>query len=261
MIGRVLGGRRGCLPQRVTSCASCWTAIRWPWLSGRDVDDCRFDGPVVATKLVGVVGNGVPPATPPASSSGRRSRRQRTAHPGGAAKQGGADGSGLRLLYLDECQFHPHLAKGWQQRVVPRRIPAAGTDQRVTYVGALDFCSGIVTTMSAPTGNAQQFQRFVDHLADRWPNDHLVFVLANASTTRPHRSVPGFQRTRTALVFNGSQRTVRTSTSTSSSGCGDSPKRSWRVIGSGTISRKSQRPPNDSSTEHAPTSPHQPIRI
>jgi len=51
----------------------------------------------------------------------------------------------------------------------------------VTYFGALDFCSGIVTTMSAPTGDAQQFQRSIDHVADRWPNDHLVLVLDNAS--------------------------------------------------------------------------------
>ena len=75
----------------------------------------------------------------------------------------------MRLLYLDECHFdtHPHLAKGWQRRGEPRRIPAAGTDQRVTYFGALDNRSSVLATMSAPTGNAERFHAFLDRLVAR----------------------------------------------------------------------------------------------
>lgn len=35
--------------------------------------------------------------------------------------------------------------------------------------------------MSAPTGDAQQFQALLERLTVRWPDDHLVLVLDNAS--------------------------------------------------------------------------------
>ena len=51
----------------------------------------------------------------------------------------------------------------------------------MSVFGALDYRSGIVATMLAPTGNAERFRAFLDTVIGRWPNDDLVLVLDNAS--------------------------------------------------------------------------------
>jgi transposase len=51
----------------------------------------------------------------------------------------------------------------------------------VSVFGALDYASGIVTTLMAPTGDAAQFRIFLDAVSERWPDDDLVLVLDNAS--------------------------------------------------------------------------------
>lgn len=51
----------------------------------------------------------------------------------------------------------------------------------MTFLGALDYRSGVVTTMSAPTGDAEQFLALLERLTARWPDHHLVLVLDNAS--------------------------------------------------------------------------------
>lgn len=51
----------------------------------------------------------------------------------------------------------------------------------MTYFGALDYRSGVLATMSAPTGNAERFHTFLDRLVARWPAEQLVLVLDNAS--------------------------------------------------------------------------------
>jgi len=73
------------------------------------------------------------------------------------------------------------LAKGWQRRGAPRRIPAAGTDRRVRVFGALDYGAGDLATALAPTGDAARFRAFLDQVLARWPNGNLVLVLDNAS--------------------------------------------------------------------------------
>jgi transposase len=51
----------------------------------------------------------------------------------------------------------------------------------VTAFGALDYGSGVVLSAMAATGDAAQFRAFLDQLAARWDDAHLVLVLDNAS--------------------------------------------------------------------------------
>lgn len=69
----------------------------------------------------------------------------------------------------------------WQQRGQPTRIPAAGTDERITLFGAVDYRSGVLTTKQATASTAAEFEPFLDQLSERWPDDHLVLVLDNAT--------------------------------------------------------------------------------
>lgn len=89
----------------------------------------------------------------------------------------------MRLLYLDECRLHahPHLVPVWQRRGQPTRVRAAGVDQTFARFGALDYRSGVVTTLQAPTASAIGFEQFLDQLLVRWPDEMLVLVLDNAA--------------------------------------------------------------------------------
>jgi transposase len=69
----------------------------------------------------------------------------------------------------------------WQRQGCPRRIPAAGTDKRVTVFGALDYRSGRVQTLMADRGTGARFRQFLEQLVRRWPNDRLVLVLDNVA--------------------------------------------------------------------------------
>jgi transposase len=51
----------------------------------------------------------------------------------------------------------------------------------VSVFGALDYRSGPLAALLAPTGDAEHFLTFLDQVRVRWPNDHLVLVLDNAS--------------------------------------------------------------------------------
>lgn len=45
----------------------------------------------------------------------------------------------------------------------------------------MEYRSGCLTTMVAERATAATFQTFVETILDRWPTDHLVLVLDNAS--------------------------------------------------------------------------------
>lgn len=51
----------------------------------------------------------------------------------------------------------------------------------MSVFGALDYRSGILTTMLAPTADADRFLAFVERVVARWTDAHLVLVLDNAS--------------------------------------------------------------------------------
>lgn len=63
-------------------------------------------------------------------------------------------------------------------------MPAAGADQRRAVFGALDYGSGQVLWSLAPKKSGDRFAAFLDHIAQTWPEDHLVLVLDNVSYHR-----------------------------------------------------------------------------
>lgn len=63
-------------------------------------------------------------------------------------------------------------------------MPAAGTDQRFTAFGALDYASGQVVSAIAERKDGAGFVAFLAQVAQAWPTDHLVLVLDNASYHR-----------------------------------------------------------------------------
>jgi transposase len=98
----------------------------------------------------------------------------------------GLAGAGFRLISVDECDVHthPHLAKVWQRRGQPLRVPAAGEDERVAVYGALDYASGRVLSQTAASKNGAGFAAFLEQVAQTWPEQTLVLVLDNASYHR-----------------------------------------------------------------------------
>lgn len=76
---------------------------------------------------------------------------------------------------------HPHLANCWQRRGQRTVIPAAGVDQRSTLYGALEYFSGELCWHHADHASSDGFLSFVQTLAHRWPDEHVVVVLDNAS--------------------------------------------------------------------------------
>lgn len=51
----------------------------------------------------------------------------------------------------------------------------------MSVFGALEYGSGELVAMTAPAADAARFTEFVERVATRWPDDHLVLVLDNAS--------------------------------------------------------------------------------
>jgi transposase len=98
-----------------------------------------------------------------------------------AAKKSTHAPSPLRLLYLDECEVHrhPRLAKVWQRRGCPLRVPAAGEDGKFVVFGALDYASGQVVWQLSPRKDGKAFVAFLDHLTATFPEGPLVVVLDN----------------------------------------------------------------------------------
>lgn len=51
----------------------------------------------------------------------------------------------------------------------------------MTAFGALEYGSGVVLSALVPAGDAAQFRAFLEQVAARWDDAHLVLVLDNAS--------------------------------------------------------------------------------
>jgi transposase len=63
------------------------------------------------------------------------------------------------------------------------RVPVGAQTRRVVF-GALDYGSGQVVYEVQPRKGGDAFAAFLDHVAQTWPEDHLVLVLDNASYHR-----------------------------------------------------------------------------
>src|SRR5215211_9140704 len=87
----------------------------------------------------------------------------------------------LRLLYLDECEIHrhPRLAKVWQRRGCPVKIPAAVEDRKFAVFGALDYATGQIVWQLSSQKDGAAFVAFLDHLAATLPDGPMVIVLDN----------------------------------------------------------------------------------
>ena len=87
----------------------------------------------------------------------------------------------MRLVYLDECEIHrhPRLAKVWQRRGCPVKIPAAGEDRKFAVFGALDYATGQIIWQLSPQKDGTVFVAFLDHLVATLPAGPLVIVLDN----------------------------------------------------------------------------------
>jgi hypothetical protein len=85
------------------------------------------------------------------------------------------------LVFVDECDIHTHpgLAKVWQRRGHPMKIPAAGEDQKFTVFGGLDYASGHLFWQISPVKNSEAFTQFLATLAAAFPHEEVVVVLDN----------------------------------------------------------------------------------
>lgn len=63
-------------------------------------------------------------------------------------------------------------------------VPAAGADQRRAVFGALDYGSGQVLWHLRPQKGGDGFAAFLAHIAQTWPDEHLVLVMDNVSYHR-----------------------------------------------------------------------------
>lgn len=63
-------------------------------------------------------------------------------------------------------------------------VPAAGADQRRAVFGAVDYGSGQVLWHLQPHKGGEAFAAFLEHIAQTWPDEHLVLVMDNASYHR-----------------------------------------------------------------------------
>jgi hypothetical protein len=83
------------------------------------------------------------------------------------------------LVYVDACEIHlhPRLAKGWQQRGQPIRLPAAGADRQFVVFGAVDYTTGEVCSRPSLHTNREAFVGFWAQLRHAWPREKLVVVL------------------------------------------------------------------------------------
>ena len=101
-----------------------------------------------------------------------------------AAKKSADAPGALRLVYLDECEVHrhPRLAKVWQRRGQPLRVPAAGEDRKFAVFGALDDASGRLVSQTSDRKDGTAFVAFLDRLAAAFPDGPIVVVLDNVGS-------------------------------------------------------------------------------
>jgi hypothetical protein len=93
------------------------------------------------------------------------------------------------VVYLDECEVHthPYLAKVWQRKGQPLKIPAAGEDQKFTVFGAVDYATGQVLWQTSARKDETAFSAFVDYLAQTLPaTEPVVVVLDNVGYHKSH---------------------------------------------------------------------------
>ena len=94
----------------------------------------------------------------------------------------------LHLVYVDECEVHrhPRLAKGWRRRGGVLRVPAAGEDQKFVVYGGLDYASGQVVWRTDASKNGATVVRFLEQLAEAFPDGQVVVVLDNVGYHNSH---------------------------------------------------------------------------
>jgi putative transposase len=79
------------------------------------------------------------------------------------------------------------LAKVWQRKGQPLKVPAAGDDHKFTVFGAVDYASGEVLWQTSGCKDETAFMAFLDHLAQTLPEgEPAVLVLDNASYHKSH---------------------------------------------------------------------------
>jgi DDE superfamily endonuclease len=97
------------------------------------------------------------------------------------------------LVYVDACEIHlhPRLAKVWQKRGRPLRVPAAGADHKFAVFGALDYATGEVCSRLSLHKNSEASVGLLEQLRHTWPDETLVVVLAKV----------GYQKSRHTLAW------------------------------------------------------------
>lgn len=78
--------------------------------------------------------------------------------------------------------LHTPLRKCWMRRGQQQRVPAAPGPQAFHHlIGALDWATEQVTTLTVQVKNSQTFIEFVEHLmTSRYPTGGVVLVMDNA---------------------------------------------------------------------------------
>jgi DDE superfamily endonuclease len=86
------------------------------------------------------------------------------------------------MVCVDEyaAHLHPRLAKAWQKRGHPVRVPAAGADRKVVLLGAPDYATGQVHWQLSLRKDSTAFVTLPDQLRRAWLRTKLVTVLAHA---------------------------------------------------------------------------------
>ena len=94
----------------------------------------------------------------------------------------------MRVVYVDECEVHRHpwLARVWQRRGCPLRVPAAGEDKKFVVYGGLDYASGRLVWRADDAKDGAAFVRFPDDLAAAFPRGRVVVVLDNVGYHKSH---------------------------------------------------------------------------
>jgi hypothetical protein len=79
------------------------------------------------------------------------------------------------LLYEDEADIHlnPHLAYGWYLRGVPRRVPAAGTNQKRSLFGAFNPRTGRLLVHTVKHKSAEGFITFLRGVLRAYAGRHI----------------------------------------------------------------------------------------
>jgi transposase len=97
---------------------------------------------------------------------------------------------------VDECEIHlhPRLAKMWQKRGRPVRVPAAGADRKFVVFGALDYASGQVHWQLSLRKDGHAFVAFLEQLRQTWPDEKLVVVLDNVGYHKSRQTLAWWQQ-------------------------------------------------------------------